>query len=167
MRPGRIIGVAIGLTLLVLIGTTLWVGVRVGSATTAVPTREEKGKSGLFGLRGMIDKAVRDGHGAVGEIESIDGLRVKMITREGEARDILVMPETLVFWGNPQQTPPTKVGATGLTQFSEIQPGARIVVIGRPNADGQLEARIFHVLIFDSTQDREHIPSDRKGRGQP
>jgi hypothetical protein len=135
--------------LLLLTGVTMWVGIRVGKATVWERGRAPDPPPSLIGgpLPGRI--FLRDGHSAVADIDVIAGDVITATARGGEQRVIYVTPETMVLRGAMRSPTRTRVGADGLAQFAELQPGARIIALGRPRDDGAMEARLIHIVPPD------------------
>ncbi len=167
MRPvSRSFGLVMAFGLLFLLGVTLWVGLRVGAATLWEQSVAAEAPPGLLG-EGRLSHPPRDGHGAVGQVTRLEAERLTLVNRDGEERVVLFSADTLLVKGNPRTVTPTRVGDLGPSELNDLQPGARIVVIGKPNADGQLEARIIRINVNDPNSDRSRSPSERKGRPTP
>jgi hypothetical protein len=77
------------------------------------------------------------GHGAIGTIQSIDGQRMTIQTRDGKTRVILVDETTRLE---------KKFQKAALTDFKIND---QVIAIGSPNANGEIQARL--VGIVDSS----------------
>ena len=167
MRLGlRSLGCAVALALLVLLGISLWVGMRVGMA--AVWERGRPAQDASPGLPGvaLVRRALsRAGHGVVADIETIEGQTLIVIDRQGEQRVIQVTPETRLLASTTR--PPTRLGGDSLAQWPELHPGARIIVLGQPRDDGVIEARLLRIVPPDAPADPARPPSDRRRRESP
>ncbi|MFN8496983.1 MAG: hypothetical protein U0641_03945 [Anaerolineae bacterium] len=150
MKNVRSLGCAIALGFLVLVGIALWVGARVGTATSnASPATGASAVSASPLGQFFPHSESRQGHGAIGLVESVEPYKLTIRNRDGQ-RVVVVSQDTLVLKGGerPSSTSPT-VGADGLTGIAEIRPGARIVAIGKPGPNGELEARAIRIGLPD------------------
>lgn len=92
-----------------------------------------------FGLFGVFTRApreftVRTGHGAIGTIQSIEGQRITIQSRDGKLATILVSSETR-FDKNFEKIP-----------FSDLKMNDQIVVIGSPNDSDEIKARLIGLV---------------------
>lgn len=173
-RYGWVVGGALALVL----GVALWVGARIGAAVPDTP-RAAPVTGSLLGERAFIAPPPRERHGAIGEVTAVDPPRLVLIGREGETRIILVSQETMLAPpgpppqpGDPTPLPATPLGVAGLAAAPQIQPGTRLLIIGRPTDEGQLEARIIRILPVDADldwykPDRERKNMERKEKVGP
>lgn len=166
----RTFALALAVTLVVIIGVTLWVGMRVGQAAVSdVPAAGSAGPS-LLGER-RLGFLLRDGHGAVGIVTSIEPPRVEVTGRDGQRRVILVTADTLLAVGD-RSAPAAPVGEAGISGISDLKPGVRLVVIGQPDEQDELNARIIRIVPPKSESDRlnsdqPRLPNERKGKTTP
>ena len=167
MRGGwRSLGCALTLALLALLGTTLWVGMRVGMATVWERGRATQDQTtALPGVAWVHHALWGSGHGVVADIDRIDGPTLHVTDRQGEQRVIQVTPDTRLLANTAG--PPTRIGDGGLAQFPDLHPGVRIIVLGRPRDDGAIEARLLRVVPADAPADPTRTPSDRRRRETP
>lgn len=167
----RSLGCVAAITLLLLTGVTLWVGIRVGKATVWERGRAPDPPPSLIG--GPLPRRIfgQDGHSAVADITAIEGNLITATARDGEQRIIYVTADTLVLRGNLRAPSRLLVGEAGLAQFEELQPGARIIVLGRPRDDGAMEARLLHIVPSDFPLDPPPLRTppfpDRRRRDGP
>lgn len=91
---------------------------------------------GFFGLftRAPREFTVRTGHGAIGTIQSIEGQRITIQSRDGKLATILVSSETR-FDKNFEKIP-----------FTDLKMNDQIVVIGSPNDSGEIKARLIGLV---------------------
>jgi uncharacterized protein DUF5666 len=80
------------------------------------------------------DLGSRTGHGAIGVIESIDGQRITIQSRDGKLETILVNDDTR-FDKNLQKI-----------SFTDLKLKDQIVVLGSPNDDGEINARLIGLI---------------------
>ncbi len=156
MRGGlRALGCGVALALLVLLGISLWVGMRVGMAAVWERGRGEAPPAASLPGVAWVHRALgRSGHGVVADIDSVAGQTLLVTDRQGERRVIQVTPDTRFLAGSAR--PSARVGEGGLAQFPELHPGARIIVLGRPRDDGVIEARVLRIIPADAP------PSERR-----
>lgn len=83
-------------------------------------------------------KELPSAHGALGKITQIEGTTLTIRTREGTTQTILVEAKTRIERGAPK---PTKL------TLRELKVGDRIIVVGKPNAQGQIKANVIRVLV--------------------
>jgi|GEM_PF-967031 len=98
------------------------------------------GRQSAFPKRTIADSARtenRTGHGAIGTIQSLEGQRITILTRDGKTQVILVDEDTRLE---------KKFQKARLTDF---QVNDQVVAIGSPNAEGEIKARL--VGIVDSS----------------
>lgn len=76
----------------------------------------------------------RSGHGAIGMIQTIDGQKITIQSRDGKLETILVNNDTK-FDKNFQQI-----------SFSDLKLNDTIVVIGSPNDEGEINARLVGLV---------------------
>ena len=150
MRLGlRSLGCGLALALLVLLGITLWVGMRVGMAAVVARGRATADETAVLPGTGWVHRALgQAGHGVVADIDSIAGPTLLVTDRQGERRVIEVTAETRFLVGAGRSA--TRVGEGGLAQFPDLRPGARIIVLGRPRDDGAIEARVLRLVPVDA-----------------
>lgn len=168
----RMLVFASAAVLLLLTGVTLWVGIRVGKATVWERGRAPEPAPILSG--NPLPRRIfgQDGHSAVADITFIEGNVITATARGGEERVIHVTPETMILRGAMRSPTRTWVGQDGLAQFEDVQPGARIIVLGRPREDGTMEARLIHIVTAEFSLEPpppfppEAIP-DRRRRSAP
>ncbi len=150
MKTVRSLGCAIALVFLVLVGIALWVGARVGAASVSNTAAAGAGDTVASPLGQFFPHpSSRDGHGAIGLVESVEPYRITIRNRDGQ-RVVVVSQDTYILKGSerPSSTSAT-IGPDGLTNIPEIRPGVRIVAMGRPGANGELEARAIRVGVPD------------------
>ncbi len=155
MRTVRSLGCAVALVFLVLVGIALWVGTRIGAATVNGAAATSAGDNIESPLGQFFPHPnPHDGHGAIGLVKTVEPFKLTIRNRDGE-RIVIITQDTLVLRGDERRSSasPT-VGQDGLTSIAEIQPGVRIVAIGRPGANGELEARAIRIV----TSDRKERP---------
>ena len=150
MRSGlRSLGCGLAVALLVLLGISLWVGMRVGMAAVAERGRATADQPAVLPGVNVVRRTLgQSGHGVVAEIDSIAGQTLLVTDRQGNRRVVEVTAETRFLAGAGRPT--TRVGQGGLAQFPELQPGVRIIVLGQPHDDGALEARVLRVVPADA-----------------
>ena len=156
MKNVRSLGCAIALGFLVLVGIALWVGARVGAASVSNATATGAGDAIASPLeRFFPHPGSREGHGAIGLVESVEPYKITIRNRDGQ-RVVLVSQDTFILRGGerPSSTSAT-IGADGLTNIPEIRPGVRIVAMGRPGPNGELEARAIRVGLPDRKEKPE------------
>ncbi|MFN8474174.1 MAG: hypothetical protein U0822_18420 [Anaerolineae bacterium] len=156
MKKVRSIGCAVALGFLVLVGIALWVGARVGAATAGSSAATGSAAVSASPLGQFFPhQASHQGHGAIGLVETIEPFTMTIKNRDGE-RVVVVTQETLILKGEerPSSTSPT-VGSDGLTSITEIRPGVRIVAIGKPGSNGELEARAIRIGLPDRKEKPE------------
>lgn len=78
------------------------------------------------------------GHGALGNITQIEATTLTIQTREGTTQTIVVDAKTRIERGTFK---PTKL------TLHELKVGDRIIVVGRPNAQGYIKANVIRVLV--------------------
>ncbi len=78
--------------------------------------------------------ASKSGHGAIGMIQSIDGQKITIQTRDGKLETILVNDDTR-FDKNFEKI-----------SFSDIKVSDQIVVIGSPNEEGEIKAKLIGLV---------------------
>ncbi|MFN8484894.1 MAG: hypothetical protein U0768_17810 [Anaerolineae bacterium] len=156
MKNVRSLGCAMAIGFLVLVGIALWVGARVGAATSnASPgtgsTADSASPLGQF----FPHPEPRERHGAIGLVESVEPFKITIRNRDGQ-RMVVVSQETFVLKGieRPSATSAT-VGPDGLKDIPEIRPGERIVAIGKPGPNGELEARAIRIGVPDRKEKPE------------
>jgi hypothetical protein len=91
------------------------------------------GPKGGF-LHGGLDRDFIETHGAAGTVLSVDNVTVVMNGRDDVERIVRVSDRTVV-----------KRGSRTIA-MEELQADDRIVVIGEPNSDGQIEAKFIRVF---------------------
>lgn len=101
---------------------------------------EQGGKEGpgFAGLLRMKDKGMRNGHGLAGEILSIADSTIMIRDRANQENTIRLNESTIINQGSTSLTP------------SDLAVGQKIVVIGRPDDDGVVAARL--IRVFDVSQ---------------
>jgi hypothetical protein len=77
------------------------------------------------------------GHGAIGKITQIEDTRLLLETRDGTTRTILTDNQTRV-----------ERGVTRMTRlaFRDLKIGDQIIVIGTPNKQGHIKAKVIRVF---------------------
>jgi len=156
MKSFRSLGCAVALVFLVLVGIALWVGMRVGAASVSNATATGAGDNITSPLGTLFPHPPsREGHGAIGLVESVEPYKMTIRNRDGQ-RVVLVSQDTFVLRGGerPSSTSAT-IGPDGLTSIPEIRPGVRIVAMGRPGPNGELEARAIRVGLPDRKEKPE------------
>jgi hypothetical protein len=78
------------------------------------------------------------GHGAIGKITRIEGTTLTLQAHDGTIQTILVENRTRIERGT--------VKPTRLT-LRDLQVGDRVIVVGKPNAQGQIKANVIRVLL--------------------
>lgn len=76
---------------------------------------------------------IQNGHGAVGTISALSLPTFTMQTREGTDQTILVGTSTIIR-------------AMGTSSASSLSVGNKIVVLGEPDAQGRIDAKLIRVL---------------------
>ncbi len=76
----------------------------------------------------------RSGHGAIGAIQSIDGPKITIKMRDGKTQIILVDSDTRL------EKNFLKVG------LADFKVSDQIIVIGSPNSDGEIKARLVGIV---------------------
>lgn len=169
MRPGlRNFGCGIALVLLMLVGISLWVGARIGIASLREASRGQASPS-LLGEGNFSNFRGRLRHSVVGEVDSVDAQSLTVLKRDGERRTIVITADTLISRGPLRggSLSSNRVGELGLTQFPDLQPGGRVVIIGRPRNNGQIEARVIRIIPVETPFDRNRSGPDLKGKNAP
>ncbi|MBI5652515.1 MAG: hypothetical protein HZC40_19015 [Chloroflexi bacterium] len=87
--------------------------------------------------RAIFSRLSPSGHSAIGMIQAIDGQTITLAPREGATQIVLITTDTLI-----ERAPKRKKIA-----LADLQVGDRVAVIGAPNAQGQLVARIVSHLV--------------------
>lgn len=168
-RRARRGAVAVAAALFLILGVTLWVGMRVGQAALTDAAVGDAGGASLLGER-RLGPRLADGHGAVGSVTLVAPPRIELVGREGQQRTILVTSDTLVAIGD-RSAVAAPLEAGDISSIAELKPGVRLVVIGQPDEAGQLIARIIRIVPktesdhMNSEQPRS--PSERKGKTTP
>lgn len=85
-------------------------------------------------VRTSRDVTSRSGHGAIGMVQTIDGQKITIQSRDGKLETILVSDDTK-FDKNFQKI-----------SFSDLKVNDQIVVIGSPNEDGEINARLIGLV---------------------
>lgn len=160
---------AVAAALLLILGVTLWVGMRVGQAGLSEMGTGGAGGPSLLGER-RLGPRLADGHGAVGIVTLVAPPRIEMVGREGQSRVILVTADTLISVGDRSAAAaPLEAGNIG--SIAELQPGVRLVAIGQPDAEGQLIARIIRIVPKTESDrlssEQPRSSSERKGKTTP
>ncbi len=78
--------------------------------------------------------AFKTGHGAFGAIQTIEGQRITVQSRDGKLQTILVDNDTRFDKDFKQ------------ISFTDLKVNDQIVVIGSPNADGEINARLIGLV---------------------
>ncbi len=91
---------------------------------------------GFFGVstRAPREFTIRTGHGAIGMIQAIEGQRITIQSRDGKLATILVNNDTK-FDKNLEKI-----------LFTDLKPNDQIIVIGSPNEDGEINARLIGLV---------------------
>lgn len=91
-------------------------------------------------------------HSAIGKIVSIDGKTITLETREDVTQIVLINDATII-----ERAAKGKKIALG-----DLHVGDRVAVIGAPNVDGQLVARIISQLAVPNPGAATRVPSPPK-----
>ncbi len=143
-RRARRGAAAVAAALFLILGVTLWVGMRVGQAGLTETVLGDAGGLSLLGGR-RLGPRLMDGHGAVGIVTLVAPPRIDLVGREGQPRVILLTADTLVAVGNRSAAAaPLENG--DISSIAELRPGVRLVAIGQPDEAGQLIARIIRIV---------------------
>ena len=89
----------------------------------------------------------RSGHGATGIIQEISDQKIVLRTRDGATQVILVNGETRFDKGFKQ------------VSQSDLKVNDRIIVLGSPNAQGEIVARLVGLVDSDSPRLPHGLPS--------
>lgn len=92
------------------------------------------------------------GHSAIGKILSIDGKTITLETHEGATQIVLINDATAI-----ERAPRGKKIALG-----DLHVGDRVAVVGAPNGDGHLVARIISQLVTINPGAPTRVPSPSK-----
>lgn len=103
-------------------------------------------------LKKMDGKMFRSGHGAAGEIMSLNGDTVAVTGLDGEEWSFSLSANTKIKKGGES------------VEASRLEVGDRVVVLGRPNIDGALAADFIRAIGKD---DAERIDDALKKAGLP
>lgn len=90
----------------------------------------------VFGLftRTPREFTIRSGHGAIGTIQSIEGQRITIQSRDGKLATIIVVNDTRFDKDFKQ------------ISFTDLKLNDTIVVIGSPNDSGEINARLIGLV---------------------
>jgi len=77
------------------------------------------------------------GHGAIGAVSQIEGTTITIQTRDGATQIIMTDSQTRV---ERDLVKPTKLA------LRDLKVGDQIIVVGAPNAQGQIKAKLIRVL---------------------
>lgn len=91
-------------------------------------------------LKRMDGKMLRSGHGAAGEIISLNGDTVAVTGLDGEEWSFSLSTKTKIKKGGES------------VEVSQLEVGDRIVVLGRPNAEGALVADFIRAIGKDDAK---------------
>jgi len=167
-RQARRGAAAVAAALFLILGVTLWVGMRVGQAGLVETASDASGLS-LLGER-RLGPHPADGHGAVGIVTLVAPPRVELVGREGQPRVVLVTTDTLVAVGD-RSVAATPLDGGDISDIAELKPGVRLVAIGQPDDEGQLIARIIRIVpkneLDRMNSEQSRSPSERKGKTTP
>lgn len=148
-------GILIGSGVVLVLFSVFWLGMFVGEKKArfsfVVGQRYEslsghKQATPPFG-RGHIPPRrpfFSGGHAAVGEVISITDDQMVVRGRDNAEKVVLFGDKTRVFEGRSR------------VEVGEIKDGDRVVVIGRPSDEGQIDARL--VRILNGNGSRGHLP---------
>lgn len=114
-------------------------GVAVGFKKASFSYRFGENYQQLFGgrrdlLREGNGRGFMNSHGAAGEIISIAGNSIVIKGSDGAEKNILA-PDTVAIRANQQDI-----------KFADLKIGESITVIGAPNDQGQIEARLIRIM---------------------
>ena len=98
--------------------------------------------TGRWSVRGQLAPSTQrfilsTGHGAVGKITQIEGTTLTLQTRNGVTQTILTDGQTRFDRGGIKITK---------LNLRDLKVGDQIIVIGTPNAQGQIKAKLIRVL---------------------
>jgi hypothetical protein len=79
------------------------------------------------------------GHGAVGKVQAIQDNTLVLNTREGTVY-VVVNDQTTVESGPRRKA----------IKLTDLKPGDRVSIIGEPNADGQIDAKVINQIPANS-----------------
>ena len=74
-------------------------------------------------------------HGAIGQVEKIEGQTVTLVLRDGSFQTVLLDKETRIEKNHQRITP------------GDLHQGDRIQVIGSPDSQGRIQARWVRVMV--------------------
>ena len=134
--------VLVGLGALVFLLGAFAVGVRVGYQEARFSyewgARYERDfggpPQGFLGFSGGGPKVLISAHGALGTVTGVASSSFSVAGPDNVLKDFLVSSTTL--FGAPRSP----------AQFSDLQVGDQVIVIGMPNTQGQIEARFVRIV---------------------
>jgi hypothetical protein len=121
------IGVAT-LAVILLILASFWAGMQFGfhRAIFAMHWNDNYEKN-FFGKKSHP-------HGSVGTVVKIDEVSIVVADRESEEKVVLISNETMIK------------KATNTITLKEVKVGDKVAVIGAPNTEGNVEAKLIRIL---------------------
>ncbi len=132
-----VVYVALALGCLIILVLDFRLGVFVGLEKAQFGSRWDEhyrrnilGSPMMFGLPGPGLNA----HGVVGPIVSIQGNT--LVVKGEDAEKTIVVPANAAILGRPHER----------LDFSALKVGEQVSVIGGPNSEGQIEARLVRIL---------------------
>jgi hypothetical protein len=148
-------GIIIGIVVVIVLLSVFAVGVRVGDRRAQFvgnfgdkfdrnfrgPGMMDNNGGGMFGLDLKDDREMDpNSHGAVGQILTIDSSKIVVSGSDNLEKIILINKNTLVREFQTEKN------------LQDLKVGDSIVVIGSPNGQGQIEAKLIRIMPADFMQ---------------
>lgn len=141
MFQGIFIGLVFGFVLFLVFQAGVFVGhrkaafsFRFGDNYYRVFEGQPRGGKFFTKMRGPFPDKLIEGHGAVGEVVSVDMPTFAVLGRDGVEKSILVEDDTVIRRFREEVEP------------ADIAVGDFAVVLGEPNEDSQIEAKFIRIL---------------------
>jgi hypothetical protein len=98
-------------------------------------------EGGLFGFDGDVDMGPNS-HGAIGKILTIDSSKMVISGPDNLEKIVLIKSDTLVREFMEEK------------KLQDLKVGDFVVVIGSPNSQGEIEAKLIRLMPAPPTQDK-------------
>ncbi len=125
--------VALGIIAVLLVAFIFLAGVGIGSHRGHFGSEEGRPPFSAFGIF-LPHAYIVHGHGAVGDVSSVATSSLTLTEREGDTVTVNIASTTTIE---------THRGTTTLSSFAV---GTHVIVIGEPEATGNIAARFIRVL---------------------